>query len=176
MKKILLFNLIMILGLALSAQANLFTPDPDDHHTPDEIPAVVYVNEGNNEWIAAVYETSVKDGPAYNPALLSVQRSEFGQSDALIFTGYQGLAYAAKAPNEPLFSSTAKGSLVEERRSWANRYLLNDGHRIPTISDFSIVSEVPEPAILFLLGAGLLVMAGFLRKRIVNKNSEEEME
>jgi len=165
----------MIMGLAVSAQANLFMPDPDNHLILNDPAAFAYVDEENIEYIAAVYQTSVEDGLVSNPALLSAQRSESGQSGALIFTGYESLTYAAKAPNEPFFSSTPKSSFVEERRSWASRYLLNDGHRIPAMVNFSNVSEVPEPATLFLLGAGLLVVAGFLRKRTINNKSEQEM-
>jgi hypothetical protein len=45
MKKILLLNLIMILGLAVSAQASLFLPDTDNHLKLDEYPAFSYVDK-----------------------------------------------------------------------------------------------------------------------------------
>jgi len=175
-KKILLLKLIMILCLAVSAQATLFLPDTYNHLKIGKYPAFSYVDKEDIERSVAVYKTSVKDGLASNAVLLSTRRSESGPSTAWTFTGNKSLIYAANAPNDPGFSSTAKTSFVEERGFWSSRYSLNNGQQIPTIVNFSRVSEMPEPASLFILGVGLLVMARFLKKRTINNKPEEEME
>ncbi len=177
MKKILLLNLILIIGLAVSAQATLFTPDTDNHLKLDgSNPFSDAVNESIEFFPTLHNRASLKVGYISDSDPITSLWSESGKSGTWDAIDSSRMLSPANAVDELAFTDVARLSTSGESDFLTGRSSLDSGINFPAMPRLSAASEVPEPATMFLLGAGLLLVAGFLRKRAVNNNSEKEME